>query len=206
MKRWIWVVALAMQGAEPSDRLVFVKEFPQSKPDYVKVALAVDGSLVYQDRADEDLPLKMRVPKAETDELFALAEKLGFFDRQLESPLTVAFMGMKTLRYERGGKSTQAKFNYTEDADAQKVADFFERVSESAQNYYILERAVKFDKLGVNQALLQLQVAVDKGRLVSKDTFLPLLDRVAKNSSYLNMARERAKQMAESFRGEGAAQ
>jgi hypothetical protein len=206
MKAWIWLVALALQGGEPGERLVFVKEFPQSKPEYIKVALTGEGGVMYQDRADEDQPLKMRVTEAEAAEVFALAAKLGYFDRKLESPLTVAFMGMKTLRYERGNKATESKFNFTEDGDAQKVTDFFERISESAQNYYILERAVRFDKLGVNQALLQLQVLVDKGRVVSKDTFLPLLDRVSKNSSYLNMARERAKQMADAFRGEGSAQ
>ena len=63
-----------------------------------------------------------------------------------------------------------------------------------------MERTVRFDKLGVNKALLQLQAAMERRRLVALDEFLPLLDRVRKNESYLNMARERAAALAEAIR------
>ena len=71
---------------------------------------------------------------------------------------------------------------------------------ETEQDFYIVERAVKFDKLGVNEALLQLQTTVERKRLVAPAQFLPLLDRVVKNESYMHMARERAASLAESFR------
>jgi hypothetical protein len=61
---------------------------------------------------------------------------------------------------------------------------------------------VKYDKLGVNQALLQFNIAMDKKRVVSPQLFLPMLDRVAKNATYLNMARTRAANLADSIRAE----
>ena len=59
---------------------------------------------------------------------------------------------------------------------------------------------MKFDKLGVNKALLQLQAAIDRKRVVGARVVSPLLDRVVKNDSYLNMARERAAALAETIR------
>ena len=64
---------------------------------------------------------------------------------------------------------------------------------------------MKYDKLGVNQALLLLQVSYEKKRLVAADQYLPLLDRVVKNDSYLHMARERAASLADAIRGQYAA-
>ena len=48
----------------------------------------------------------------------------------------------------------------------------------------------------MNQVLLRLQASIEKKRLIAAEQFLPLLDRVVKNESYLNMARERASGLA----------
>ena len=125
---------------------------------------------------------------------------LGKFSRPLESNLKVANMGMKTFRLEDAGKAIEQKFNYSTDETAQQLQDWFERIVETQQLHFNLERSVRFDKLGVNKALLQFQSAVERDRLVGPQRFLPLLDRVAKNESYLHMARERAASLADYIR------
>ena len=77
-------------------------------------------------------------------------------------------------------------------------------MAESGQYYYELEKTVKFDKLGVNQAILKLESAWDRKHLVGVAMYVPLLDRVAKNDSYLNMARDRAEKLSATFREVGA--
>jgi hypothetical protein len=52
----------------------------------------------------------------------------------------------------------------------------------------------------VNDVLLQMQITWDRNRLVAPEQFLPLLDRIAKNESYLHISRERAAAMAEAIR------
>jgi hypothetical protein len=183
-------------------RLFFSKSFPGSVPAYVAITVEQNGAGEYKEAADDDNPLKFQLSPADTTEMFALADKLDRFKRPLESPLKVAQMGMKTLRFEEGGKSTEVKFNFSEDLDARLLTDWFERISETGQNYYALERAVKYDKLGVNQALLQFNIAMDRKRVVSPQLFLPMLDRVAKNATYLNMARTRAANLADSIRAD----
>ena len=85
------------------------------------------------------------------------------------------------------------------------LLDLFERISETEQKFIELDRAVHFDKLGVNQAVLQVEVTYERKRLVAPQQFLPLLDRIAKNESYLHMARERAASLADAFRNNQSA-
>jgi hypothetical protein len=197
-----WLAALLSCSAlcAADGRLFFSKSFPGSTPAYVAITVDHSGAGEYKEAADDDNPLKFQLSAADTAEMFGLADKLDHFKRPLESPLKVAQMGMKTFRFEEGGKSTEVKFNFSEDLDARLLLDWFERISETGQNYYALERAVKYDKLGVNQALLQFNIAMDKKRVVSPQLFLPMLDRVAKNATYLNMARTRAANLAEAIR------
>ena len=156
--------------------------------------------MVYKESAEDELPIKLQFKKEDADTIFALAAKVDHFKRPLESGLNVAKMGEKTFRWEDGETKNEVKFNYSQDADAKVLHEWFEKITETAQHYIALERSVKFDKLGVNKALLQFQAAMDRGRLVGLEIFLPLLDRVVKNDSYLHMARERAGAVAETIR------
>jgi hypothetical protein len=201
MKRLLALLSCSVLCAADA-RLFFSKSFPGSTPAYVAITVDHSGAGDYKEAADDDNPLKFQLSAADTAEMFGLADKLDRFKRPLESPLKVAKMGMKTFRFEEGEKSTEVKFNFSEDLDARLLLDWFERISETGQNYYALERAVKYDKLGVNQALLQFNIAMDKKRVVSPQLFLPMLDRVAKNATYLNMARTRAANLAEAIRAE----
>ena len=198
--RWLfpWLVAASCLAADPV--IHYSKSFPGSVPPYAGITLQRNGQAEYVEDADEDNPLKLQLHKAEVDEIFGLAEKLEKFKRPLEANLKVANMGLKTFRYEAEGERNEVKFNYSQDLDGRAMADWFERLTETAQHLIQLERTVRFDKLGVNNALLQLQAAMERRRLVALDEFLPLLDRVRKNESYLNMARERAAALAEAIR------
>jgi hypothetical protein len=109
-------------------------------------------------------------------------------------------MGKKTFTWQDGATKHEASFNFSMDENAKTLLDWFERVTETQQLYFTLERSVKFDRLGVNKSILQVEAAWDRKRLVGQERFLPLLDRVAKNDSYLHMARERAAALADAFR------
>lgn len=191
---FLLVLPLAAQS------VFYSKHFPGSIPAYVSVEVSKDGSAVYKEAPDDDNPVEFKMPEPETQEIFALAEKLEHFKRPLESNLKVARMGDKTFRFVNGEEKTEAKFNFSLDEDARVLLDVFERITETQQLLFVLERTVRFDKLGVNKALLQIEAAWDRNRIVGADRFLPMLDRVAKNGSYLNMARERAGALAQAFR------
>ena len=186
--------------AGDGSRVTYSKSFPGSVPEYMQVTVDRGGNAEYRDRVDDDLPLKFHLTPAETEEVFALAEKLDYFKHPLESGLKVAFMGAKTFRYESGATQAEVKFNYSEEIPAQQLLDWFERMAESAAHRIDLERAAKYDKLGVDKAVRLLSAALERKRLVGLEQFLPMLDRIANNDSYMHTARARAAEIAESIR------
>jgi hypothetical protein len=89
----------------------------------------------------------------------------------------------------------------SENPSAQALLDWFEKMSESAQERIDLGRAAKYDRLGVDKALRNLMVAMDRKRLVATEQYLPMLDRIANNESYMHTARMKAAEIAEWIRG-----
>jgi hypothetical protein len=180
--------------------LFFSKSFPGSTPAYVAVTVDKNGVGDYREEEHDDQPVRFQLSAPDVAAIFDLAAKLGYFDHPLESPLKVAFMGTKTFRFVDGAKKNEVKFNFSEDLSAQALADWFERISESEQLRTNLEVSAKYDHLGVMKAVLLLESAWDRKRVVDPAQFLPLLDRISKNESYMHQARMRAAGLADQFR------
>jgi hypothetical protein len=188
----------ATLGAAP--RLFYSKYFKGSVPEYVAITVENDGQVTYQEAKEDDNPIKIQLDRASTHQLFDLAEKLGRFQRPVESGLKIANLGLKIFRFEDGAEQHEVQFNYSEDLTAQALLDRFERITETEQHFINLDRTAHFEKLGVDEVLLQMQVTWDHNRLVDPQQFLPLLDRIAKNDSYLHISQERAAGLAEAIR------
>ena len=202
MNRLAVFIALAGATLLAADGAVvtYTKSFPGSVPEFVSIQVQKDGTTVYKEAVDDEDPVSFKIPPEDVQMIFGLADTLNQFQTPLESGLKVANMGKKTFAWQDGATKHESSFNFSLDENAKTLLDWFERVSETQQLYFILERSVKFDKLGVNKAILQVEAARDRRRLVAPERLLPLLDRVAKNDSYLHMARERAAALADSIR------
>jgi hypothetical protein len=205
MKSWLLLIfagaLFASQlTAQGTQHFFYSKSFPGSTPAYVQVTVEKSGEVEYKEAPDDELPLKYKLTDAETAEVFALVAKLDYFTRPLESGLKVAFMGKKTFRAEGFPKKGEVEFNYSEDADAKALWDWGERLTESAQHRIDLDRAAKYDKLGVFKAVSLLGSAIERKRVVGLEQYLPTLDRIIKNESYMHTARARASEIAELIR------
>ena len=196
MAMHVGVLLLALVSDE---RLIFTKSFPGSDPAYVGITVAESGAAEFRSDPKDEQPVTFQMSPADTAEMFALAAKLDL-SASIESPVKVAFMGRKTIRIEKDGRPREQTFNYTEDAGALALTNWFERISESERCFLDLERTAKYEKIGVNAAILGLQTSWERKRLVAPRQFLPLLDRIAKSESYVQMARTRAANLADVFR------
>jgi len=199
MIRFVWLLLIAVSLLAQEGIIFFSKSFPKSKPEYLEIIIEPTGEAIYKESAEDDQPVKFKLMQGEVETLWSLAEKTEWFQRKLESGLPVARMGDKTFRYTNGDKQYEAKFNYTQDVDGQALLDWFERMSETVNRFYDLERTAKFERLGVDRALLLIEAAWDKKRLVSFELYYPLLNRIIKNDSYLNRARDRAARLLATF-------
>jgi hypothetical protein len=172
--KWMPILLFAAVLASAGEPHIFYsKSFPNSVPAYSQIVLLSNGDGEYKEAPDDDLPLKFHLSEADVRAVFELADKLDHFKRPLETQLKVAFMGTKTFRWENGDQKGEVKFNFSEDLSAQAILDWFERMAESAQLRTELERAAKYDRLGVDKALRQLWAAMDRKRLVATDQYLP---------------------------------
>jgi hypothetical protein len=194
------LVLLLSTVAPAAPRLFYSKYFKSSVPEFTEITVERSGQATYQEAKDDDNPIHAQMTDAETQELFDLAEKLDRFQHPIESGLKVANMGTKTFRFEDGTEKHEVQFNYSTDTGAQALLDCFERIAETEQDFIALDRAVHYDKLGVNDALLALDISMEHKRVVAAQQFLPLLDRIVKNESFLHIARERAAAIAEAIR------
>ncbi|MBV8708406.1 MAG: hypothetical protein JO182_19485 [Acidobacteriaceae bacterium] len=192
--------SLGCLGADP--RLVFTKAFPGSLPPYVSISVEKTGDLQYKESPTDDQPVKAKLSESEVNALFALAEKLDFFKTPLESGLKVANTGKKTFRYEpESGPPTESTFNYSTMIPAQQLLDRFEQLSSTEQAYLKLDRAVHFDKLGVNDALADIESLWLHKQLAAPAQFVPLLTRIAGRESFMHLVRERAARLKDQFTG-----
>jgi hypothetical protein len=194
---------VAFAFAEDAGRIIYTKTFPGSSPAYVWIALAHSGEVSYKEDPDDD-PEKFQLEPANTETMFELAAQLDHFKRPLESGLKVANMGMKKFRWEDGGTSSEQKFNYSVDESAKALHDWFEAITETERLFADLKRTARHDKLGVHEALINVEAAWVQRRLTGADQFLPLLDQIAQNEIYLHMARQRAAMLGESIRASKA--
>jgi hypothetical protein len=199
MKWFCWLAAITGIAFGAGARVSFSKSFPGSEPAYMGITVDKDGAVTYREAKDEE-PETFKLEADAVQAIFDLAEKLEHFKGPLESGLKVAKMGDKTFRWENGSEASEAKYNYSLDENAKMLQDWFERISESERAMMLLRRAIRFDKLGVNDAVLRVNIAFSQKRLVGREQFLPLLDRIAKNETFINMARERAGRLADALR------
>lgn len=177
-------------------KIVFTKSFPASTPPYESVTVDRSGALEYKEAPADDQPVIAQLSDADTSALFDLAQKLQFFRDPLESGLKVANTGKKTFRYDDGQHpATEAVFNYSTNETAQQLLDRFEQIGATERAYLDLDRTVHFDKLGVNDALAEVESLLIHKHLAAAEQFLPLLNRIANHESFMLIARDRAARM-----------
>ncbi|HEX4769908.1 MAG TPA: hypothetical protein VH351_03690 [Bryobacteraceae bacterium] len=200
MKSALILVIAALSAFAGERRLVFTKSFPGSVPAYVYISVDGVGNLQYKEAPVDEQPVTARLSEADIAVLFDMAEKLNYFRDPLESGLKVANTGKKTFRYEdEKGKATEAVFNYSTALMAQQLLERFERIAESERAYINLDRTAHFDKLGVNDALAEIESLWLRKELVAPEQFVPLLNRVALHETYMHLARDRAARLKDAF-------
>ena len=196
----LWIALPAMStAAQDNDAgrvVTFTKEFPGSVPPFYSVAVRENGGAVYKTEPEDEQPIEFQLPADVASEIFTLAGKLGESpDRPLESKRRVANMGKKTVELLGAGNPFMTSFNHTEVPEALELLGLFERISATQQHAIRLEYLVRFDRLGVVKALLQLESDLDNGRLIGAGQLVPMLERIRTDRAIAQIAQGRAAQI-----------
>ncbi|MBV8069594.1 MAG: hypothetical protein JO270_06790 [Acidobacteriaceae bacterium] len=187
-------------------KLTYTRSFPGSDPAWFQIQIDHDGALEYKESPTDEHPVKAQLTPTEAGPLFADAEKLNYFKSPLESGLKVANTGKKTFRYEAAdGTPSEAVFNYSTDEIAHDLLERFENIAASEHAYLQLDSTAHYDKLGVNDALANIESLWLHKQLAAPQQFIPLLTRISTHESYMHLVRERAARLKDQFQNVSAA-
>ena len=200
MKWMFWAAALFTPFICCGQKITYSRSFPGSTPAYFRIDLDKTGALEYRESPTDDQPLKAQLPDSDTSQLFEMTEKLGYFKSPLESGLKVANTGKKTFTYQEGsGPATAVSFHYSRNETAQQLQEKFEEIGESERAYLGLDQTVRYDHLGINDALAEVEELWLRKQLAAPKQFIPLLTKITSHESLMHLVRDRAARLKDEF-------
>jgi len=190
---------VAADGARISYRRVFKSSYPE----FIEIRVSENGSCTYDIRQlDEDPDPKLgEVSAPLRAKIFELAAQLGNFQGvELDVRRRIANLGQKTFRYEGNGQVHEVSFNYTLDSHANQLMQIFEGLARQQEHLVKLQRRMKYDRLGVNDALMHLESDLNRRNLPEPQRLLPTLEQIANDPRVVEIARQRARTLAQRIR------
>jgi hypothetical protein len=198
-----WLLIPATRANSAAATVTYRRVFKGSTPEFIEIKISDQGKATYDIRQlDEDAdPEPFEVGPAVQKQIFGLAGELKYFAiGNLDIQKKIANLGQKTFRYENGAELHETSFNYTLNPTATQLMQIFEGLARQQQDLVLLQRQAKFDRLGVNDALMQFETDMDHRLLPEPERLLTILDQIAADSHYLEIARSRARALAERIR------
>ncbi len=205
----VWLLPFAFLTAFPAEKpngatLSYRRIFKSSTPEFIEIRVngTSDAATFEIRQLDEDpSPAPFEVGAPLRARMFELAEQLHHFENvQLDVRRRIANLGEKTFRYEKGKEAHETKFNYTLNGPANQLMQIFEGLARQQEHVVTLERRMKYDRLGVNDALLQFETDLNRKLLPEPQRVVPVLDEIANNPRFVDIARQRARALAERIR------
>jgi hypothetical protein len=195
--------------ASTAAKLIFRRVFKESTPEFIEIVVAQDtDKATFEIRQLEEDPEKVpfEVGASLRAKMFDLASQMNHFQNQdLDVHRKIANLGEKTFRWEQGAESHEVKFNYTLNAAATQLLQIFEGLARQQELVELLERRMRYDRLGINDALLQFEADLNRNMLPEPQRALPALDQISGNPQFVEIARQRARTLAERIRHGAAA-
>ena len=188
--------AAASTPSTQTAKVTFRRVFHGSSPEYIELCIWDDAkTATYEIRQMEEDPgsSPFDVGEAVRTKIFGLTAQLHNFQGQdLDVHRKIANLGEKTFRWEQGGVSHETKFNYTLNPSAAQLLQIFEGLARQQEHYELITRRMKYDRLGIYDALLQFESDFNRGLLPEPQRLVPLLGQIANDAKYVDVARKRA--------------
>lgn len=190
--------------ASSGAKLTFRRVFKGSSPEFIEINVREDSDVgAYEIRQlDEDAGASpFQVGAGLRAKMFDLAGQLKHFQGQdLDVHRRIANLGEKTFRWESGAEVHETKFNYTLNPAAAQLLQIFEGLARQQEHADLITRRMRYDRLGINDALLQFESDLNRSLLPEPQRLLPMLEQIAGDTKFVDIARQRARSLAERIR------
>jgi hypothetical protein len=185
-------------------KITFRRIFQGSSPEFIEIAVREDSSAAtFEIRQMDEDPGSQPFEVSDTlrAKIFALAGELNHFQGQdLDVHRKIANLGEKSFRWEQGTVTHETKFNYTLNASATQLLQIFEGLARQQEHFALLTRRMRYDRLGIYDALLQFESDLNRGLMPEPQRLVPLLDQISSDSKFVDVARQRARSLADRLR------
>ena len=201
------MAALAHASSASAPTITFRKVFKSSYPEFVEITVNQSGSGTCDIRQldEQPSPQTFQIGAPLAQKIFALAGKLHDFQGvDLEVHKRLASLGQKTFRYQNGSQDYQVTFNYTLDPTGSELTSLFENLSQQETDLSDLTRTMQYDKLGVNDVVQTIESHYNDHVLPEPSQFIAPLEKLASDTQYVDIARDRARKLADRIRNESA--
>ena len=203
----LWLLALCLPvslWAQESSAVTFTLDFPGSEPSHYVISISSDGHSTYDSdgklspESDADpFHLDFSVSPETSKTVFDLAKRAHYFQGQVDSNKRgLASTGSKTLTYKDAQRSTSATYNYSPIAAVQQVTQIFQNLSTTLEYGRRLQYFHRYQKLALDEELKRMEEAANGNSLQELPAVVPILQRIASDSTVINPVRARAQRMA----------
>ena len=185
----------ASQKTSPT--VTFTLNFPNYKPPFYSISVQSAGRAEYKSTPEpngvgDPYVVKFVVSEATRTRLFDAARQLNYFDGDWEyTKNRVAFTGTKTLTFKNSEQEHTTSYNWSENPTVQEATAIFQNIAEALELGRQLEDKYRYDKLGVDAILKILEQDAKDKRVAELQAIQPILFRVAKDPSLMNISRRR---------------
>jgi len=201
------IACSAFSAAPCGAKLKYRRVFKGSSPEFIEISVREDSDVAaYEIRQlDEDAGASpFQVSTTLRTKMFDLAAQLKHFQGQdLDVHRRIAYLGEKTFHWDCGPEVHEAKFNYTLNNAATQLQQIFEGLARQQEHADLITRRMKYDRLGINDALLQFESDLNRSLLPEPKRLLPMLEQIAGDPKFVDIARQRARSLAERLRHQG---
>ena len=202
-------LAATAQNAEPSlspddpnaaqagPVVTFAQNWPAATPAFFSVAVSSTGRVAYQssakEKAGDPYEVKFTISPENQKLVFQLADNLKHFHGDWDYKKgKIAFTGTKTLSFKDANNNFTTTYNWSDNLQIQQLTTLFQSISETIELGRKLADTYRFDKLGVDAVLKSMEAAAKNNQLAEIQAVQPILSKLAKDSSLMNISRRRA--------------
>jgi hypothetical protein len=176
--------------------IIYTKVFKGSVPESVELIIRETGKCTFDIRqlAEDPKATEFEVGQPIREKVFSLAKELNNFrNLDLDTHRKIANLGAKTFRYEKDGVVNEVTYNYTVNTPASQLQQIFEGLSYQQDHLQTLQRTLKYDRLGLYDALGYLDNDLENGVIPEPEHLLPVLEQIANDTHVIEIARSRAR-------------
>jgi hypothetical protein len=194
---------VAAQSATQA-QIRFTYENPKLQPPKYMVTVGDDGSGHFnsegggptdgQTMSSEPQDRPIHISKALREAMFTTARKNKLFAISCDDGgKNIAFQGNKTLEYEGPEGKGSCMYNWSKNAQIDKLTDQFEAIAATLDEGGKLQRQYEHGRLSLDAEIEVLEQMVHDGRAIELENIAPILQKLAGDEAVLQRVQRRAR-------------